>query len=89
MPHRHIECRKGKIILAGGPNLINREAGWADRRGRPGPEHRCSAMAACPDRRGAPAARYSIRPQVCVLQMNHTQPLTLSVFASTSSISAS
>ena len=33
--------------------------------------------------------RYSMRVHVCVLQRNHTQPLTLSVLVSTSSISAS
>ena len=39
--------------------------------------------------RAATPTDYSTRFQVCVLQMNHTQPLTLSVFASTSSISES
>ena len=37
----------------------------------------------------APLPDYSTRSQVCVLQRNHTQPLTLSVSVSTSSISAS
>ena len=76
---------------------------WEGRAVRPGRRDRAARRMARSQASGASARRlrdmkknyraplpdYSTRSQVCVLQRNHTQPLTLSVLVSTSSISAS
>ncbi len=69
-------------ILAERTGLSTALPGGSPRRGHGGARPAAGA-------RGTTARRYSIRSQVCVLQMNQTQPLTSRVLASISSISAS